>query len=183
MQSLAKLWERGLWQSRLIVLVAVLASVLLAAGATFFVSVDVAHTLGKILSYASPTLTDSGRYALRLDILGDMVGIVDGYLLAAILVIFALGLYELFIGNLAAVEQSPLAARLLQVRSMDDLKDKLGRVVLLILVVKFFQQALELKYQNPLDLVYLAIGTVLVGAALYLTTAGKGPHAPQPEAD
>ena len=183
MPSLFKLIERSLWQSRLMVLVAVLASALLAAGAIFFVSVDVVHALVKILAYASPALSESGRQTLRLDILGDVVGIVDGYLLAAILVIFALGLYELFIGNLAAVEQSPLAARLLQVRSIDDLKDKLGRVVLLILVVKFFQQALELKYQSPLELVYLAIGTTLVGAALYLTTAGKKPHAPQPEPD
>jgi uncharacterized membrane protein YqhA len=177
MSLLVKLSERVLWQSRLIVPVAVLASALLAAGATFFVSVDVAHTLGKIVSYASPALSDSGRYALRLDILGDIVGIVDGYLLAAIQVIFALGLYELFIGNLAAVEQSPLAARLLQVRSIDDLKDRLGRVVLLILVVKFFQQALELKYQSPLDLVYLAVGTALESVALYLTSAGKKPNA------
>jgi uncharacterized membrane protein YqhA len=183
LNALSKLWERGLWQSRIVVLIAVVASVIMAVGTVFFVSVDVVYALGKIWSYANPALTDSARNALRLDVLGDIVGIVDGYLLGAILVIFGLGLYELFIGNIAGVEQSPVAPRLLQVRSIDDLKDKLGRVVLLILVVKFFQQALELKYQSPLDLMYLALGTLLVGAALYLTTAGQRLHTSKTEAE
>ena len=183
LNALSKLWERSLWHSRIVVLLAVVASVLLAVGTVFFVSVDVAYALGKIGFYASPALTDSAQNALRLDILGDIVGIVDGYLLGAILVIFGFGLYELFIGNIAAVEQSPVAPRLLQVRSIDDLKDKLGRVVLLILVVKFFQQALELKYQSPLDLMYLALGILVVGAALYLTTAGNRSHTSKTESE
>ena len=170
MQTLLNLWKQGLWQSRLVMLAAVMTSVLLALGTVIFVSVDVVYALGKILAYAG-LLDESSRLALRLDILGEVVGIVDGYLLAAILIVFALGLYELFVGDIAVVEQSPVASRLLHVRSIDDLKDKLGRVVLLILVVKFFQQALELKYQSPLELVYLAVGTALVGLALYLTAA------------
>ena len=182
MQTILKLWEGGLWHSRLMILVAVIARLLLALGTVFFVSVDVAQVLGKVFAYASP-LDESARSALRLDILGGIVGIVDGYLLAAILIIFALGLYELFVGNITGVEKSSVAPRLLQVRSIDDLKDKLGRVVLLILVVKFFQQALELKYQSPLDLMYLAVGTALVGLALYLTTASKKPQASKAEVE
>lgn len=172
MQTFLNFWKQGLWQSRLVILVIVIASVLLALGTVVFVSVDVVYALGKMVTYAGP-LNESARSTLRLDILGEVVGIVDGYLLAATLIIFALGLYELFIGDIAAVEQSPVAARLLHVQSIDDLKDKLGRVVLVILVVKFFQQALELKYQNPLELVYLAVGTALMGLALYLTS-GRG---------
>jgi len=183
MKTLSNLSGHGLWQSRLMIIAAVIASVLLALGTIVFVSVDVAYVLGKIFAYASPELDQSTRTVLRLDILGDIVGIVDGYLLAAILVVFALGLYELFIGNIAAVEQSPVGQRLLQIRSMDELKDKLGRVVLLILVVKYFQQALELKYQNPLELVYLAVGTALVGLALYLTTARGKSHTSHPDAE
>ena len=183
LETLSGFVQRGLWQSRWLVLVAVFASILLALGTTFFVTVDVAYTLGKMAQYASPTLSEPARNTLRLDVLGDIVGIVDGYLLAAILVVFGLGLYELFIGDIAAVEKSSVADRLLHVRSIDDLKDKLGRVVLLILVVKFFQQALELKYQSPLDLLYLAAGTALVGLALYLTTGARRQPAGLPEAE
>jgi uncharacterized membrane protein YqhA len=50
---------------------------------------------------------------------------------------------------------------------------------LLILVVKFFQQALRLKYESPLDLLQLALGIVLVAGALFLghrRTLGEHPR-------
>ena len=114
--------------------------------------------------------------ALRLDIIGASVGIVDGYLLSAVLVIFGLGLYELFIGNIETLRTSEIGARLLHIQSIEDLKDRLGRVVLLVLVVKFAQLALQQKYEAPVDLLYLAIGITLIGAGLYLTTHRAGHH-------
>lgn len=173
MKRVTDILEYGLWRSRLMVLVAVLASLVLAAGVIYLVTVDVLYLFGDFRSYASPALGNEARATLRLGLIAAIVGIVDGYLLAAVLVVFALGLYELFVGNLVVAEQSAVAARLLQVRNIDDLKEKLGRVVLLILVVKFLQQALALKYQSPLDLLYLAVGTALMGLALFLTTAKK----------
>jgi len=60
------------------------------------------------------------------------------------------------------------------IRSVDDLKERLGRVVLLALVIEFFQQSLRLDYQRPIDLLYMAVGIVLVGAALYLSALRTG---------
>ena len=71
-------------------------------------------------------------------IVAHVVEVVDGYLLAAIMLIFALGLYELFVSRIEIAEGSEFAERLLLIRSLDDLKDRLAKVVLLILVVKFF---------------------------------------------
>jgi uncharacterized membrane protein YqhA len=169
-----RLLERVLWSSRLIVLAAVVASWTVAAGVTYLVTVDVVYLLGQVAQYARPELDAAARDALRLDLIGDVVGIVDGYLLAAVLVLFALGLYELFIGHLAFLEHSEVAARLLRVRSVDDLKDKLGRVVLLILVVKFSQLAMEMTYAAPIDLLYLGLGILLIGGGLFLTSH-RGP--------
>jgi uncharacterized membrane protein YqhA len=165
-----RLLERVLWSGRLIVLAAVVASWIVAVGVTYLVTVDVAYLIGQVAQYARPELGTSVRDALRLDLVGDVVGIIDGYLLAAVLVLFALGLYELFIGHLAFLEHSGVAARLLRVRSVDDLKDKLGRVVLLILVVKFSQLAMEMKYTEPIDLLYLSLGILLIGGGLFLTS-------------
>jgi uncharacterized membrane protein YqhA len=80
----------------------------------------------------------------------------------------------LFINKIDIAEGSEFAKRLLLFHSLDDLKDRLAKVVLLILVVKFFQQALAQKYQNPQDLLYLAVGTLLVAVALRLAK-GKSP--------
>ena len=136
-------------------------------------AVDALYLIGSLVLYAAPSLGEDARAVLRTEIVSAVVNVVDGFLLAAILLIFALGLYELFIGRIEAVERSEFASRLLLIRSLDDLKDRLAKVVMLILVVKFFQQALRLKYETPLDLLYLALGTALVGGAVYLTGSPK----------
>jgi uncharacterized membrane protein YqhA len=166
---MARFFERLLWQSRLLVIIAVIASLLVGIGLFFLTSVDVAGLLGQVIGYASPALTDTARAALRSDMLGKIIDIVDGYLLATVMLIFALGLYELFISRIDAAENSEFAARLLLIHSLDDLKDRLAKVVMLMLVVKFFQYALKFKYASPLELLYLAIGILLIGGALYLT--------------
>lgn len=71
-----------------------------------------------------------------------------------------------------------MAPRLLLIRSLDDLTERLAKVVFLILIVPYFEYALQATIAAPLDLLYLAIGIVLISAALYLSS--RGPHvAPQ----
>ena len=77
-------------------------------------------------------------------------------------------------------ERSGIASRLLLIRSLDDLKDRLGKVVLLVLVIRFFQQALALDLSSPLELLYLGGGILLVGAALYLTSRSHASPLPPP---
>jgi uncharacterized membrane protein YqhA len=159
-------FERALWMSRLAVLVAVVASVLLAFVMLVVATVDALRVLPKVVSYLTGGAGEA-LYKLRLDIVGDVIEVVDGYLLGAILLIFAMGLYELFISKIDLIESSDVAGRLLLIRSMDDLKSRLASVMLLILIVKFFQQALKLTYSSPLELLQLGLGVLLVGLALY----------------
>ena len=58
---------------------------------------------------------------------------------------------------------------MLIIRNLDDLKDRLAKVVLLILVVKFFQHAQRMSFNTPTDLMQLSIGVLLIAAALYLS--------------
>ena len=99
---------------------------------------------------------------------------IDGYLLAAILLIFALGLYELFISKIDIARDSDAGPSLLQIRSVDDLKDRIAKVVLLVLVIEFFQHALRVKYERPLDLLHLGVGLLFVAAALFLSNWKPG---------
>lgn len=173
MRQLEQFFEGALWQSRLVVIVAVVASVLVGIGVFFMTTVDTVIMLSHLAEYADPGLTTEARSTLRLSLVAEVVAIVDGYLLAAIMLILALGLYELFVSKINWAEGSEFASRLLLIRSFDDLKDRLARVVLLILIVKFFQQALRLKYQDTQDLLFLALGILLIGGALYLTQHKK----------
>ena len=166
-------FERLLWGSRLIVLLAVVASLVVSVGMFYVSTVDVVVLVGHIAEYAA--LHGAERTALRSSIVAHVVEVVDGYLLAAIMLIFSLGLYELFVSRIDVAEGSEFASRLLLIHSLDDLKDRLAKVVLLILVVKFFEYALQLSFKTPLDLLYLAIGIVLVSAALYLSHGKSSP--------
>lgn len=161
MKQIERFFEGTLWRSRLVVVVAVIASVLVGIGVFYMTTVDTVIMLSH--------LADDARRAMRLSLVAEVVAIVDGYLLAAIMLILALGLYELFVNRIDESQGSEFASRLLLIRSFDDLKDRLARVVLLILIVKFFQQALRLKYEDTQDLLFLALGIVLIGAAIYLS--------------
>jgi len=167
---LERLFEHGLWASRLLLLPAVALSVALTAGIVYITTVDVVHLLGAMLRYAG----SPGRGAERVELLTGIIKAVDGYLLAGIVLLFGLGLYELFIGKIEPIERSEVGSRLLLIRTLDDLKDRLAKVVLLVLVIEFFQLAVGMAYSTPQDLLYLAIGIALVGAALYV--AGRLGH-------
>lgn len=164
-----RVFERLLWNSRLIVLVAVVASLVVSVAMFYVATADVVAIAGMVLHY----VPGHGSAELRSDVIRAVVEVVDGYLLATIMLIFALGLYELFVSRIDPAEGSEFASRLLLIRSLDDLKDRLAKVVLLILVVKFFEYALRMSFKEPLDLLYLALGTALVAGAIRLSHGGK----------
>lgn len=163
-------FEKALWSSRLVVLVAVFASLAVSFSMFYVSTLDVFELLKHVVHYPG----SGDRADARSAIVTHVVEAVDGYLLAAIMLIFALGLYELFISRLESAEGregSEFASRLLLIRSLDDLKDRLAKVVLLILVVKFFEYALQLEFRTPLDLLWLAMGVLLLAAGLWFNHA------------
>jgi uncharacterized membrane protein YqhA len=162
-------FQRFLWLSRLSVVSGVCVSVVLGLGMFLVSTVDGALLVAQFCEYL---FIEPGSVEARLAIVSEVVEIVDGYLLGAILLIFALGLHELFIGRIQAIEDSEIASRLLLIRSLDDLKSRLTSVIIIILAVKFFQQALRIKYASPLDLVLLAVAILLVAGAIFLGRAG-----------
>ena len=167
LQRVEKAFESLLWNSRLVVLLAVVASLAVAMVMFFVATLDVWHLVTHLGGYAS--LTGDARMEFRTETIASVVEVVDGYLVATIMLIFSLGLYELFVSRIEVAEGSEFAQRVLLIRSLDDLKDRLAKLVLLILVVKFFEHALTLKYSGPLELLYLAGGVLLVSLALYFS--------------
>lgn len=101
-----------------------------------------------------------------------LVSSVDVFLFALVLIIFGVGVYELFIANVDP-EDKPASSRpaWLKIGSVDDLKSSLGNVILMVLIVSFFKHVLEITSHmwDPLALLYLAIGILLIAGALYLT--------------
>jgi uncharacterized membrane protein YqhA len=170
-------FEAMLWSSRYLAILAVLAS-LAGSVAMFAVGVsDAVHTIGEAATYVLPHDAAASavmeRNHLRATIVAGVAEFIDGLLFAAVLLIFALGLYELFISKIDAAENSEFAGRLLLIRNLDDLKDRLAKVIFLILIVRYFEYALDSEVKSTIDLLYLAVGIALIAGALYLTK-GKG---------
>jgi len=88
-----------------------------------------------------------------------------------------LGLYELFISKIDAAEGDQNSSNILLIKSLDDLKARLAKVILMILIVKFFEYTVSMEFSTPLDLLYMAGGIALIGLSLYLSHAGDAePH-------
>lgn len=171
LSRLEKSFEWLLWSSRHVVLLAVVASLVVAFVMFSVATVDVWALVSHMGTYAR--MPGESRFAFRTETITTVVEVVDGNLMGTIMLIFSLGLYELFVSRIDAAEGSEFAQRVLLIRSLDDLKDRLAKLVLLILVVKFFEHALTMKYAGPLDLLQLAGGVLLVSLALYFTQAKK----------
>ena len=177
--KLEAVFEGFLWESRLVVLFAVMASLVTSLAMFFLATVDAWYMASHLLSYASPDLSNEARSTMRAETITHVVEIIDGYLLATVLLIFSLGLYELFISPIDQAKHGDegTASNVLIINSLDDLKTRLAKVILMILIVRFFEHAISMDFATPLDLLYLAAGIALIGLALFLSHDSKKlPH-------
>ena len=95
------------------------------------------------------------KEAILRDSILRMISLIDGYLLGAFMFIFGFGMYELFLADFQAARSSPVSGRILQIKSLEDLKTRLGKVILIILIVEVFKDAYDVKAHSTLDLLYI----------------------------
>lgn len=160
----AKAWENLLYSSRYLSIIAVVGS--LIAAIVLFVQ-------GGVIVWNSchEFLMNPGSSEYE-EMFEHLVSSVDVFLFALVLIIFSVGVYELFINKIDPIErQNDSRPSWLQISSVDDLKSSLGKVILMVLIVSFFKYTLEgaSKFTSATSLLYLAIGIFLISAALYLT--------------
>lgn len=125
------IFEKFLLCSKSLTLLPVIFCV--AASATIFVmaSYEIGSALYKIVEFF---LRPQSERALYVDILSEIITAIDLYLVAIVLLIFVFGIYELFIDEFV-----DLNLQVLKIASLDELKHKLGSVIIMVLVVDFFQ--------------------------------------------
>ena len=94
----------------------------------------------------------------------QLVQIFDAYLIASGLLVFAFGLYELFIGELALPEW-------LVVRSIDELKNTLASIIVLVMAGAFVEHLVA--FEDGQQTVLYAVSVALVGGLLVFFTRSK----------
>jgi len=164
-----KKFELLLFSSRYITLLAVFGS--LFASVTMFIK-GTARVVSTVGIFWGQLIGSHEAVHSSKRLLAMFVAAMDMYLFATVLLIFSTGLYKLFISTIDPASRTPEShPNWLKITTLDELKSSLGKVILMILVVLFFEHSLYIEYQNALDLLYLGIGILLVSGALYLTHA------------
>jgi len=94
-----------------------------------------------------------------------LVEIVDAFLIAMTLLIFALGIYELVITDLPLPEW-------MQIHNLHDLKSKLGSLLVLVMAVKFLEKLAE--WKNAQETLFFALAIAVISATLIAFSAFGG---------
>lgn len=159
-----KLFERVLLKSRFLVLLAVIPSILGAFVLFVIASMDIFGVMEETWHYY---VTGSNPVDIHNTVVPDIVGAVDIYLIALVLLIFGLGTYKLFISKLEPSDDGELI-NVLNIKSIDELKDKIARVVILALIIEFFRAVVGMQFDTPLNAIYLAASVLALAAAIFL---------------
>ncbi len=96
MKVLEMIFEGVLWNSRFVIILAVIGSLFAGFAIFYMASVDVANLFMHALHYANSGLTDDARKALHDSTVTHIVEVVDGYLLATVMLIFFAGSLRAF---------------------------------------------------------------------------------------
>ncbi|PON50311.1 hypothetical protein PanWU01x14_223970 [Parasponia andersonii] len=121
----------------------------------------------------------TGQMVLRL------VEAIDVYLAGTVMLIFGMGLYGLFISNVppdvpANVDRALKGSSLfgmfalkerpkwMKISSLDELKTKVGHVIVMILLVKMFERSKMVQITTGMDLLSYSICIFLSSASLYI---------------
>lgn len=115
----------------------------------------------------------------------SLVEALDVYLLGTVMLVFGMGLYELFISNLDNAKsfsdeiftnRSNLFGmfflkerpRWLEIKSVNELKTKLGHVIVMLLLIGLFEKTKKAAILTPIDLLCFAASVLFSSGSLFL---------------
>ena len=155
-------FESFLWNLRYVVILAVILSVL--ASITLFIigSWDIVHSI----VFQNPLTNDSITH--NNDLLFKIISSIDIFLIGIVLLIFGFGVYELFISEIDIAKDK--FSSTLKISTLDQLKNKIIKVVIIVLIVKFFEKILKLtpNFNTPQDLLLLSVSILAICLGFFL---------------
>ena len=156
-------FEKALWNLRFVVILAVILSIV--ASITLFVigSWDILYSV----IYQNPLL--NAEVNNNNDLLFKIISSIDLFLIGIVLLIFGFGVYELFISEIDFAE-GKFSESTLKISSLDQLKNKIIKVIIIVLIVKFFEKVLKLtpNITTPEDVLFFSVSILSICLGYYL---------------
>ena len=156
-------FESLIWKFRLITLVPVVMSLLGSISCFAIGTYAELSVLGKVLqgrfTHANSTL-----------LIGKVVGGIDYYLIGIALLIFGYGIYELVGSDIdpRQQEKSELRRNLLNIDSLDSLKQKLTKVIIVALIVIAFKLMVSINVTTVGELLQFCGGVLMLAFSSWL---------------
>lgn len=159
------LFEKLLWQTRYVVIAAVLCSIISAIVLFFIGSAEIYTAAQQYFSGFSENIQKQEHSALLMHI----IAAVDLYLIGVVLMIFGFGIYELFISKID-IARDNTSITILEIEDLDQLKNKIIKVVIMVLIVSFFERVLKVSddYKTPLQMMYFAVSIFALSLGVFL---------------
>ena len=94
---------------------------------------------------------------------------IDLFLIGIVLLIFGFGVYELFISEIDFAK-GKFSESTLKISSLDQLKNKIIKVIIIVLIVKFFEKVLKLtpNFTTPEDVLFFSVSILSICLGYYL---------------
>ncbi len=165
---LEKFFENILWNGRLFIILAVVFGMVGAIALFIIASFDLWEMAKMVFNVYINHIHPKNFHE---QVVSMIIGAVDLYLIAVVMLIFSFGLYELFISELDPAK-SASSSRILEITSLDELKDKLAKVIVMVLIVSYFKRVLHMEFHGALEMLYFAISIFMLAFALYFLHKG-----------
>ena len=158
-----RLWEKALWSTRYVVVLAVFFSVLAAIVLFVLGSYEILHAVVEKNPLTNPEY--EGNHS---EMLLELITAIDLYLIGVVLLIFGFGIYELFISKID-IARADEGVTILEIENLDELKNKIIKVIIMVLIVSFFESVLKMsmEYDEPLEMLYFALSIFSLSLGVY----------------
>nr|WP_245320593.1 YqhA family protein [Methanofollis sp. W23] len=123
-------------------------------------SIEIVTTLWHSLSITDMTMRHD-------EILVGIIGAVDFYLIGIVLLIFSFGVYELFISKIIVARNEGEFNNILEIYSLEDLKTRITEVVIVVLIISFFQRMITMVLKTSQDMLFMAISILAVSLCVF----------------
>jgi uncharacterized membrane protein YqhA len=163
-EKLEQIVETSLWTVRFLAIVPVIFGIFSVLILFILGSLEIIQVISE---YANIFVGNKVSEESVSKIMGKVIGGIDLYLIGIVLLIFSFGIYELFISKIDIARETD-ESQILEVKSLDQLKDKILKVVVVVLVVSFFKRAMEIQVNSVVEILYLAIAILLISVSGYL---------------
>ena len=103
------------------------------------------------------------------DLLFKIISAIDLFLIGIVLLIFGFGIYELFVSEIDFAN-AKFTESTLKIRDLDQLKNKIIKVVIIVLIVKFFEKVLKFSenFTTPMYILYFGLSILSICIGYYL---------------